>query len=470
MRSAKAKDHWSTVYKRNYTYSIEKVLLNGAGGFNDIELNKGIFALCGLNGAGKSTIISCLKDILGIPLNRRDLKKVNGGSIEAQIKTGQSVTTYQNTDSMRFRDSCEIENNLYYVDYEQPLDILAYFEQDNLEELLEQYDSKYFTNGEIEELNYLTGKKYGSIELIEVEDKDTSLPFFKVTDGALSYDSLSMGIGEHYLFYLYWMMEKVVNNGIVLIEEPETFISITSQYHLMNHIAEKTSSKGLNVVIATHSPQILRNIKKENICIISRYQNRVSIQRPSIEQESLITLGLELPKKGCIFVEDTLAENFLKTMLSKNGSYLLYEYGIEKVNGESEITELLQFPPKKNFTYKLVGIYDGDMRSKESQIIPVVKWGYCFLPVDIEIEKELREALDNNIEALCDTLRIEVGRGIQLLARINGEEHHDWFLELSKALGREYSVVVDVLYDYWEAQNNNAEKVNVFIKELTQIC
>jgi predicted ATPase len=470
MRTAKAKDHWNTVYKRNYEYSIEKILLNGVGGINNIELNKGIFALCGLNGAGKSTIISCLKDVLGIEVNKRDLIKINGGTVEAYIRNQQDSTVFQNTHTKRFRDNCEVENNLYYVDYEQPLDILTFFEQDNLGEFLEQYEAKFFTREEIEELNYLVGKQYSSIELIEVENGDLSLPFFRVTDGLLNYDSLSMGIGEHFLFYLYWVLEKINGSGIVLIEEPETFISITSQSHLMNHIAKKTSLKGLNLVIATHSPHIIKKIKRENICIISRYQNRVSIQRPAIEQESLITLGMELPQKGCIFVEDLLAEYFLKTIFSKKASFISYEYGIEKVNGESEITELLSFPTKQNFKYKLIGVYDGDMKLKESQLKSVVNWDFLFLPVEIEIEKEFRQALDENLEAFCSTLGIHVDTAVRLLSRINGEEHHDWFIELSKALGKDYSVIIDVLFNFWESQGENKRKVEIFVEDITAKC
>jgi predicted ATPase len=470
MRTAKAKDHWNTVYKRNYEYSIEKILLNSVGGINNIELNKGIFALCGLNGAGKSTIISCLKDVLGIEVNKRDLIKINGGTVEAYIRNQQDSTVFQNTHTKRFRDNCEVENNLYYVDYEQPLDILTFFEQDNLGEFLEQYEAKFFTREEIEELNYLVGKQYSSIELIEVENGDLSLPFFRVTDGLLNYDSLSMGIGEHFLFYLYWVLEKINGSGIVLIEEPETFISITSQSHLMNHIAKKTSLKGLNLVIATHSPHIIKKIKRENICIISRYQNRVSIQRPAIEQESLITLGMELPQKGCIFVEDLLAEYFLKTIFSKKASFISYEYGIEKVNGESEITELLSFPTKQNFKYKLIGVYDGDMKLKESQLKSVVNWDFLFLPVEIEIEKEFRQALDENLEAFCSTLGIHVDTAVRLLSRINGEEHHDWFIELSKALGKDYSVIIDVLFNFWESQGENKRKVEIFVEDITAKC
>ncbi|MOA62672.1 hypothetical protein D3C78_1881650 [compost metagenome] len=57
-----------------------------------------------------------------------------------------------------------------------------------------------------------------------------------------------------------------------------------------------------------------------------------------------------------------------------------------------------------------------------------------------------------------------------MLARINGEEHHDWFLELSRALGKDYSVIVEVLYDLWESQGDNEQKINAFLEDLTRLC
>ncbi|SEN98424.1 AAA domain-containing protein [Amphibacillus marinus] len=63
VRLARANDIWKTVYKRNYEHLIKDINLNGIGGINNVEFQKGIFAICGLNGTGKSTILSSLKDI-----------------------------------------------------------------------------------------------------------------------------------------------------------------------------------------------------------------------------------------------------------------------------------------------------------------------------------------------------------------------------------------------------------------------
>lgn len=68
MRSAKVQDYWRRAYKREYKNSILTLDLKGLNNLAEIELSKGVVAFCGLNGAGKSTIISAIKDLVGLSL------------------------------------------------------------------------------------------------------------------------------------------------------------------------------------------------------------------------------------------------------------------------------------------------------------------------------------------------------------------------------------------------------------------
>lgn len=58
MRKAKETDYWDKVYKRKYSRNLLSVELNGLNNLQEISFSKGITAICGLNGAGKSTIIA----------------------------------------------------------------------------------------------------------------------------------------------------------------------------------------------------------------------------------------------------------------------------------------------------------------------------------------------------------------------------------------------------------------------------
>ncbi|MCU4812793.1 AAA family ATPase [Bacillus cereus] len=470
MRVAKANDYWRKVFRREYDHSIETVNLNGVGGINEVDFAKGIFAICGLNGAGKSTIISSLKDILGLKINNQDLKRIKGSNVMAQVISKGQELQVSNNDNDRFVDVSDDRNSIYYLDYKQSTDALDFLEQENLDELLEQFESNILTTDLIEDLNYIVGKAYDAVTLIEIEDGEELIPYFKVKTNTLEYDSLSMGIGEHFLFYIFWVFYRIEGSGIILIEEPETFISINSQKKLMNFMAKKVSNLGITVIMATHSPYIIQNIEKENIRIISRYSEHVSIIKPVIIRESLVSLGLEAPKKGCIFVEDTVAEIFLQTLISKNCDHILRDYNIENVEGHAAITERLKFPNSNKFTYEIIGIYDGDVRDEVEKVKNKINWEYGFLPTKDAIEIDFKNCVKIKVKQFAESIQIDIHKMIHILSKIDGEDHHDWLIELSRNLGKDISLLIEKLYDIWYEDEESQTAVREFLQEFEKLC
>ena len=76
MRKAKVLDYKRALNNISFANYVSDVDLKGLYGLNQITLTSGIFAICGLNGAGKTTILSAVKDVLGIPRTRHDENKV----------------------------------------------------------------------------------------------------------------------------------------------------------------------------------------------------------------------------------------------------------------------------------------------------------------------------------------------------------------------------------------------------------
>jgi predicted ATPase len=470
MRTARAKDYWKTSFNRNYENFVSSIDLNGIGGIDKVDFKKGIFAICGLNGAGKSTIISALKDVLGIKINKQDEKKIGSIKVTGQITSTGEQYDVSNEENFRFPDISGVYDSLNYLDYKQSIVTLEFLEQDNLEELLEQFDQNVLSDELIKDLTYVVGKKYDKVTLIEVEDGEETYPYFKVETSQVHYDSLGMGIGEHFLFYIFWVFYRMKKTGIILIEEPETFISITSQVKLMDFIAKKTSELGVTVITATHSPYIIKNIKKENIIVLSRFANHVSILKPRIDRDSLTSLGLETPKVGTIFVEDYVAELFIKALLSKNSSSILKDFSIESVDGHAEISKRLKFPDSKKFAYKIIGIYDGDVKAEVEKVKNKLNWVYCFLPTEDAIEADFKECVTNDVDRFSKLVQIDKNNIIQILASIDGEDHHDWLIELARQLGKDIPVVVDKLYEIWEEKEDRQRNINEFVIEIEKIC
>lgn len=470
MREAKAKDYWRKSYKTNkYSYIIDELNCNGIYGLDRIKFSKGIYAICGLNGAGKSTIISFLKDIMGVKLDEFDTKKVSNHIVTAKFLNHSQE--YQNTENCRLIDYIEEDSICSFIDYKLAILNLDFFSQNcNLEELLEQYEDNILPSNEVTDLSYIVGKQYSSCTIIEVDD-DESHPFFRVICSGIEYDSLSMGLGEHILFYIYWKVNNMTSEKILIIEEPESFISIKSQINLMNYLAKVSSEKGITVVISTHSPFILANIRRENICVISRYGANVTITYPKVHQQSLLKLGLTLRKRGIIYFEDEVARLFAENLLKYSSIYfIINDYNFEIAGSESEITSRLKFPISSAFEYQIIGIYDGDMTAKIEAQKDQIKCKYIFLPCEVGIETVFKRLLQTKLPEFCDKSRLEVERVVQALSYIDGNDSHDWLIDLTKELTISKSELVNILFQIWIIDEENQKLFDKFIEDVQSIC
>jgi len=80
---------------------------------------------------------------------------------------------------------------------------------------------------------------------------------FRTPDGApLSPSSLSSG-EQHEVVLLYQLLFKVKPHSLILIDEPELSLHIAWQEQFLKDLAQITSLSDFDVLIATHSPQII---------------------------------------------------------------------------------------------------------------------------------------------------------------------------------------------------------------------
>ena len=421
-----------------------------------------------MNGAGKSTILSCIKDILGIQLNEFETKKIGGNVISLSIKN--IADSFSNITGHRLIDSVASDQVSCFADYNQAIDIMDFFKKNkNLEELLEQYDDNNMPKEIVDELSYIVGKEYAKCILIEIDDEEVR-PYFRVTTNGIEYDSINMGVGEHFLFYLHWLVSKIENEKILIIEEPETFVSINSQIKLMNYLAKISCEKGISIVVSTHSPFIVQNIQRQNICIVNRLGPDATTTYPHVHETTLHKLGMQLKKRGIIYLEDFVAQAFAISLILNNGmEYILYDYNFEIVDGYAEITKRLKFPISVKFEFDIIGIYDGDVKSTiEAQNDIVCK--HIFLPCENSVELELRNMLNTEIARFCSELRIDNRKMIESISEVAGVEDHDWLIQLASKLNVEIRALIDVFCRIWMDNEGNKEKLDIFIKDLSEVC
>ena len=470
MRSAHITDIWEKVYKRDYTNFFTQIDLMGLNGINSINMQKGLVAICGLNGAGKSTIISAIKDTIGLKLTNNDTSRIKGANIKAEILSGNDTVEFSNNSGDTLYDKKE-EIEIKYIDSSNGIKIQeSMIDQTNVEELLELYEEYKFTSSELDEISYLIGKSYSSCSAYEIDDlegEEGTFPFFVVEDNGVKYDMRTMGNGELFILDMYWCIKRMRKDSILIIEEPETYISISSQLNFTAYIGEIISSKGISVIMTTHSPFILENIKNENIRIVSRINNEVSIVVPDTECTCEDALGIQTVYRGTIFVEDKVAHDLLKIILLDKMPWVLRKYSIDIVGGESEITKRLEFPKSKSIHYKFIGIYDGDVRESILKNESKLQWDFDFLPGETSVEEIIYNYVKSNLDKFCEIVHKDKSKVVLYLSTIEGEDYHDWFIDLSRKIGVTPEKIIEVVYNEHLSESLNiADFINSIQKKI----
>ena len=323
MRKAQVENSWAEVYGNQNRYSnyIKKIVLTDTTHQDlSVDLCPGITAICGLNGAGKSSFIASIKELLGVNIPSIISKNKFSTNLSAEVmidKKSYNVNTENNAVSFGLKpELCK------YIDSDLAIVALKYWEQQNIDELLESISEHQFSADQIGIISDLVGKRYDECISYEIdeeilgEDSFYSPVFFKVNTSGLNYDSSSMGIGEHFIFYVFYMLETIAKESIIIIEEPESYISVLSQRKLIDYIAKVIKEKRISVIITTHSPHILRRIKPDHIRILFNNSGNIDLRVPSDIEDARRHLGIEYNpieygrSIATVFVEDAIARLF----------------------------------------------------------------------------------------------------------------------------------------------------------------
>lgn len=467
MRSVRANDYWRRLKKRKLSTYIKEIDLNGHNGINKIELSGGIYCLCGLNGVGKSTVLAGIKDILGLHMSSQEYVKINNQCFTGKICIEGDIFECKNQDGERLVDKTGDIERITYLDFTQAYEILSfYYKQENLDELIEQSEENIIGKQDLEEINYLVGRTYKKISVYEFDDiyEFGTIPFFKVEVDDISYDTRTMGMGEHFLLYMYWAIIRCNNSSIILMEEPETFVGIRSQDHFMNILARICLEKSCSIVLTTHSPFIIEKVSDEKISIIGRASGLIGISHPKDNMTADAILGRENIVEGTIFVEDSMALEFLQILLEEECNAWSRRYLIEVLDSSGEVKKFLELRRTEKIRYLFIGVFDEDQKDI---INPKdVSWPIVFLPVKKDVESEIRDFLSKseNVLKLATNIGKTADEVVIALTTVNGEDHHDWLLDLSNLLFVDVKKFLRIIYIDWRV--GHIEEISYFLESL----
>jgi hypothetical protein len=379
-------------------------------------------------------------------------KKLSGGSVLVEL----TVDGEQRTAEAKFSaDGPEPVSSpaviVHHIDSaaSTPMHQKAFGDFGSVDEIVNGAGPRELDASLLAEVSYIVHRQYRAVTVYEVE-LDTQVPFFEVSYGDDRYDSRTMGAGELAALYIWWAVVRAEPDSILLIEEPEAFLSSGSQKSLANFIIAQVVEKGLVCVISSHSAVFISPMPKECLTFFARTQAGVRSIEDQPPPVLLKEMGIEPAINVLIFVEDSLGRLLCRAILEKYDPLLSRQAHIEQRNGDGEVILALKPLVGMKAPIKFIGLFDGDLRGK----VPITLEPNCtFLPGNDPIEAIFRNVVEKEpegLEALTGTKNCAA-----ILGSLEGKDHHDWYEELGRELGLSRDQLFPHLFTLWIRQTDN---------------
>lgn len=255
---------------------------------------------------------------------------------------------------------------------------------------------------DIEELNELLRMTWKGLHInVSYEIGESTIIDAQVRDSDFSAEIMNYGSGLQMWLQILWFLCKVKEeNCVTVLDEPDVYIHADLQRKLYHLVADRYSQ----VIIATHSIEIINEAKLENIMIIDKKQKSFKFCKRKTHLESGLdsigtTQNLMLTKlrrhNKCLFVEgedvDILDEIYKIAINDKTKS--IKDFATCKLDGKNNYKE--SFGAAKMFYNDSEGTFKT----------------FCLLDRDYDEQfnaEIMQEAIENNIRLyILNMLEIE---------------------------------------------------------------
>lgn len=468
MKLAAIHDVWRALRKtNNRKLNRLSVSWSGIPRLSDGKLNitNPITLICGENGAGKSSILHVLVhaiasgELASTPMNycRPNIGVLESIEIEViDVEVGAKVIVgAPDVKSYFFPRSGTALFAFLDVGMHVPAMLEMIKRDTNFSDFLEGVDPVILSAEVLEHAKFIIGRQYSKIYVYEIsgEGTDDIWPYFRVESHGVTYDTSDMGYGEISVIYMLWSLGRLGPGALLLVEEPETFLSPRAQTALVDVIAVYAKKNNVSVIMTSHSGAIAARMTNEEIIYATRSVGKVVLHNPARTSDLIERLGLVPDKVFIFFVEDQVAEIMARVLID-NFSYRLSassEYIISQ--GEANVLRAISVISPGIRQVAHIGVLDGDQRD-------IYKGGdarIVFLPGTTEPETLLRNFVENlTHEDFARLLGVNEDGLSRARAHADGEELHNWWHTLANNLKIPFSELIRRVASRW-AEINQVE-------------
>lgn len=197
-----------------------------------------------------------------------------------------------------------------------------------------------FDDNELQLISKILGRPYTSVRLIHhnLYAPDQAGYTAQMRYGNLQYTEAFAGSGEFATVMLVLKLNRANERSLVLLDEPEVSLFPGAQERLISFLVDSVKKHKHQVVLATHSPTMLRGLPEEAIKLVALDAEtglvRVVSQK-ALPEEAFVAVGAPITRPT-IYAEDRLAVEVVLRALRSKGRELLELVQVEVLPGGAD--------------------------------------------------------------------------------------------------------------------------------------
>lgn len=427
-----------------------------------IDFNFPVCAIVGENGIGKSTFLkaaACAYNNTCGPTfypskmyvkTQWDNNSIDGAYIEYVIQEGDRTrpTHWKKTNDWGYTPkTSKPKRSVFFLDVSRtlPLDATAGYAKIAKQSVSENQGNVMLSDESLEGISYVLGRSYVAARFTSTDiDPKKEVGILTNTFGEVS--QFHQGAGEDATLDLFKLLQRIPMNSLLIIDEVEASLHPAAQRRLVRYLLKVARIKKLQIILSTHSNNVLDEIPPEGRIMLLQMQNNKEILYGVSSKFALSSIDDSLHPEVFVFVEDDEAETIVNEIVKKkdNSGRVLSRISVKPIGSYAVVDTVARLICENTLPYRGIAIVDGD-RINDCQ--------FCHLSIpgtDAPEKQIIKDLKNRNWDNLDNRFGMGAGSLFQILDdSMLLPNHHNWTTYIGDHIKKSKSYVWSVLVEEW---------------------